>query len=346
MPRASSPRARAAASPLRNRISNTAPAYIEPMKALGVDEIAGDHWLLEIKYDGYRALSVCENGRVEMWSRNQKTLSDHYPEIIVALEKMKLSDAVLDGEVVALDPEGRPSFQLLQNRGDAANNAPLYYYVFDVVHFDGQSLIDEPIEKRKEILGKILKKAPSQIRLSPTFDEDPEVLLEQARTQGLEGIVGKRKGSVYEPGRRSGAWAKKRISHDQEFVIGGFTAPRRGRLHFGAILVGFYDQGRLLYCGKVGTGFDGKKLKSLRQQFAKIETTSCPFENLPMARKPRYGLGMTAAAMREVTWVKPMMVAQIKFSEWTREASLRQPVFLGLREDKPATEVVREKSSG
>ena len=316
------------------------------MKALGVDEIAGEQWWLEIKYDGYRALSVCVDGDVAMWSRNQKPLSDHYPEIVVALKKMKLRDTVLDGEVVALDPEGRPAFQLLQNRGDSGNAAPLFYYVFDIVHHDGVSLISEPIEKRKEILAKVLKKAPSAIRLSPTFDEEPDVLLEQARQQGLEGIVGKRKGSLYEPGRRSGAWSKKRISHDQEFVIGGFTPPGGGRLHFGALLVGYYEKGKLLYCGKVGTGFDAKKLKSLRQQFAKIETKQCPFENLPMARKPRYGLGMTASAMREVTWLKPVMVAQIKFSEWTREASLRQPVFLGLREDKNATDVVREKSSG
>ena len=329
----------------RNRKANTRGDYIEPMKALGVDEISGDQWWLEIKYDGYRALSVCVEGGVEMWSRNHKSLSDHYPEIVAALRKMKLRDAVLDGEVAALDEQGRPSFQLLQNR-DSANAAPLYYYVFDLVHLEGESLINEPIEKRKELLAKLLKKAPPQIRLSPTFDEDPEELLEQARKQGLEGIVGKRKGSLYEPGRRSGAWAKKRISHDQEFVIGGFTPPGGGRLHFGALLVGYYEGGKLVYCGKVGTGFDAKKLKSLRQQFAKIETNQCPFANLPMPRKPRYGLGMTASAMREVTWLKPVMVAQIKFSEWTREASLRQPVFLGLREDKSPTEVVREKSSG
>lgn len=331
-PRWAAPKTKAGSEPVH---------YVEPMKALGVAEISGDGWLLEIKYDGYRALGIKEGGRAELWSRNEKPLTESYPEIAQALAKLPCEDVIIDGEIVALDAEGRPTFQLLQGRDIGEERPPIYYYVFDLLHRDGRSLLQEPIEVRKAELERLMKAVPDPIRLSAVFEQTPDVLLEAVRKQGLEGIIGKRRGSFYEPGRRSGAWAKKRISVDQEFVIGGYTPPRGGRTHFGALLVGFYEGETLMYAGKVGTGFNSKLLASLHQRFKKLESPTCPFGNLP-TKRPRFGLGMTASAMREVTWLRPELVAQIRFSEWTRDAMLRQPVFLGLREDKRAREVVRE----
>lgn len=323
--------------------SYSAPHYIEPMKALAVEQISGPDWLLEVKYDGYRSLALLDGREVQLWSRNEKSLTDSYPEVVEALRRVKCKNALIDGEIVALDAEGRPAFQLLQGRETGEERPPIYYYVFDLLHLDGQSLVAEPIEVRKATLEKLLKKAPDVIRISPTFDLEPDVLLEEVRRQGLEGIVAKRRGSFYEPGRRSGTWAKKRLAMDQEFVIGGYTPPGGGRTHFGALLVGFYEGDQLMYAGKVGTGFTSKSLGELHARFRKIESDRCPFVNLP-TKKPRYGQGMTASAMREVTWLKPEMVCQVRFSEWTRDAMLRQPVFLGLRGDKRAREVVREST--
>ena len=158
----------------------------------------------------------------------------------------------------------------------------------------------------------------------------------------MEGIVVKQLGSVYQPGKRSGLWLKCKVIAEQEFVIGGFTQPQNSRQYFGAILVGYYQDGELLYAGKVGTGFDRALLESLHAKFTARALTRCPFSNLPIAKKPRFGNGMTAAEMRKVSWIKPDLVAQIKFAEWTHDGLLRQPVFLGLRKDKKAKEVVRE----
>jgi bifunctional non-homologous end joining protein LigD len=328
--------------------------YVEPMKALGVSELPGDDWLLEIKYDGFRALAILRDQEVELWSRNEKQFTSNYPEVVAALEKLACKQAVLDGEIVALDEQGRPRFQLLQGRG-TGRRPPIFYYVFDLLHLDGKSFLDEPIEARRAVLEKLLKRAPGVIKLSPVFDVSADELLEQARQQGLEGIIGKRKGSRYEPGKRSGAWVKKRIATEQEFVVGGFTEPQGARTHFGALLVGYYEGEDLIYAGKVGTGFNSKSLQALHAQFKKRARADCPFVNVAGRARagatnskkgsaaPRYLL--TAADQRGVTWLEPELVAQIKFSEWTRDGLLRQPVFLGLREDKRAREVVRETPS-
>ncbi len=318
--------------------------YIEPMKALGVDEISGDDWLLEIKYDGYRALAVRRGKVVELWSRNEKPLAANYSKIAQAVGKLRCKEAILDGEIVALDEAGRPKFQLLQGSESETTCPPLFYYLFDLLQLNGRSFLQEPIEVRREALQKLLKSAPEALRLSPTFDEKPGVLLEAVRQQGLEGIVGKRRGSLYEPGRRSGVWVKKRLALDQEFVIGGYTPPKGGRTHLGALLVGFYEGDQLMYAGKVGTGFNARLLAALHQRFSSLKRSSTSFSNLP-TKRPRFGQGMTASAMREVTWLEPELVCQVRFSEWTRDAMLRQPVFLGLREDKRAREVVRESTS-
>jgi bifunctional non-homologous end joining protein LigD len=208
------------------------------MKALGVSEVGGDDWLLEIKYDGFRALGIVQGKTAELWSRNEKPLTSTFPEVAAALAKLKCDDAIVDGEVVALDEAGRPRFQLLQGLDMGKSRPPIHYFIFDLVHLNGESLLNLPIEERRSRLERLMKGVPDVLRLSPVFDVAPAELLERAREQGLEGIIGKKRGSLYEPGRRSGAWVKRRISFDQEFVIGGYTPPQGGRTHFGALVVG------------------------------------------------------------------------------------------------------------
>lgn len=316
--------------------------FIPPMKALSVEQVPEGPWRLEIKFDGYRAIAVINRGEVELWSRNHNRLDEHYPEIVAALKGLPCANAVIDGEIVALDEKGHSRFQLLQNRAGAAA-IPIVYYAFDLLHHDGRSLLAAPIEERQIALEVLIGQRAGPVRFSPVFDVPPAKLLGEVRRKGLEGIIAKTPGSPYEPERRSGTWLKCKVHGEQEFVIGGFTPPRNRREHFGAILVGYYDGGDLHYAGKVGSGFDRGQLASLHREFLQRRTTACPFVDLPQARQPRYGAGMTKAAMREVTWIKPQLVAQIQFTEWTNEASLRHPVFLGLRTDKKPKEVVREQ---
>ena len=319
------------------------PGFIEPMKAQAVSAIPPGEWRLEIKYDGFRALAVIDRGEVTLWSRNRKAWIDRFGELRQAIARLKCTDAILDGEIVALDERGRPSFQRLQNEGRAGGGpVNLRYYLFDLLRLDGESLLERPIEQRQEILADLLHQPPPGLLLSPVFHDKPERLLAEVRKRGLEGIIAKAVGSRYEPGRRSGAWLKCRIAHDQEFVIGGYTPPQGARPLFGALLVGYYQDGHLIYAGKVGTGFDGKLLRRLHARFQAYRQDQCPFSNLPSTRRSRFGQTMTAAAMRAVTWLRPELVAQIKFAEWTDEGALRQPVFLGLREDKAAKDVARE----
>jgi len=326
----------------KRKSSHVAAAFVAPMKALGVAQAPPGIWHCEVKYDGYRAVAVINRGHAELWSRNRKVMSPDYPEIVAGLQKLRCRAAVLDGEIVALDEKGRSRFQLLQNRGRAAKRPTLVYYLFDLLARDGKSLLQLPWEERRVKLGTLCRGAPPPLQLSPVFDVEPHELLLAARRQGLEGIIAKHPKSAYEADRRSGAWVKCKVIAEQEFVIGGFTLPRRSRQHFGAILVGYYRRGKLLYAGKVGTGFDRAYLASLHAQFRRRQTKACPFANLPMNGRPRFGQGMTASVMRSVGWLTPDLVAQIKFSEWTREGLLRQPVFLGLRTDKTAKGVRRE----
>jgi bifunctional non-homologous end joining protein LigD len=326
-------------------IKSPAPArFIPPMKAVSVDAVPPGKWRLEIKLDGYRAIAVINEGEIELWSRNHKPLTEHYPEVVEALKKIPCTNAVIDGEIVALDEQGRSRFQLMQRRDADEGRPPIVYYVFDLLHHDGRALLREPIEERQIALEMLAgrDKQSKVVRFSPVFETDPAELLAAVRKQGLEGIIAKQPGSIYEPDRRSGAWLKAKVFGEQEFVIGGYTPPQHSRQYFGAIVVGYYEGKKLMYAGKVGSGFDRALLAALYKEFQKRRVGECPFANLPQPRKPRYGLGMTAAAMREVTWVKPQLVAQIRFAEWTSEGSLRQPVFLGLRHDKPAADVVRE----
>lgn len=321
------------------------PKFVEPMKAkLAATAPKGD-WIYEIKFDGFRALALKGGSQVRLLSRNEKDLGGKFPEVMEAVLQLPAQDAIIDGEIVALDEKGRSSFQLLQARELGQERPPLFFYAFDLLQLDGKNLMKLPLEERKEALSRLLGKGGGDIRFSAALDSNVERLLEQARSIGLEGLIGKKAGSVYESGQRSGTWIKLKLHQEQEFVIGGYTDPEGSRPHFGSLLVGVYQRGKLQFAGKVGTGFNHKLLSSLHKAFKKIASDTCPFANLPEKRAGRWGQGVTPAEMKRCHWVKPVMVCQVKFSEWTRDDRLRQPVFLGLREDKDAEEVVREKAS-
>lgn len=319
------------------------PRFVEPMKALLTGELPkGRQWVYEIKFDGFRALAVKSKGKVSLVSRNGKDMTRRYPEVAQALEQFPSDSAVLDGEVVAVDAQGRSSFQLLQSYLAPGNSKPpLLYYVFDILNLDGRSLVGLPLTERKEILERLLHGLPDTVRFSAAIEAESSRLLNEMKRRGLEGVIAKRKDSRYEPGRRSGAWAKFKWSNEQEFVIGGFTPPKGNRRYFGAILAGYYEREKLLFASKVGAGFSTTQLRSLHGRFQKLRRSDCPFANLP----ERIPGGLTAAAMRKCTWLKPELVCQVRFTEWTRDNHLRHPLFLGLREDKTAREVVKEEVS-
>jgi bifunctional non-homologous end joining protein LigD len=321
------------------------PEFVEPMKAKLVATPPEGEWLYEIKFDGFRALALRGGNQARLLSRNEKDFGGKFPGIMQSLLTLPVQDAIIDGEIVALDPEGRSSFQLLQAFELGQVRPPLFYYAFDLLQLDGKSLLKEPLTERKAQLARLLKKHKGLIRFSDALGDDATQLLDQARRIGLEGLIGKRPDSAYEPGRRSGAWLKLKLQQEQEFVIGGYTDPDGARKHFGALLVGVYRQGALEFVGKVGTGFNAALLRSLHAAFKKIARDQCPFANLPEKRQGRWGQGVTRAEMKRCHWIAPTMVCQVKYAEWTRDDRLRQPVFLGLREDKDAREVVREKAS-
>jgi bifunctional non-homologous end joining protein LigD len=219
---------------------------------------------------------------------------------------------------------------------------PIVFYAFDLLQLNGKDLRLLPIEERKAKLEELLKNPPGVIRYSASFTKDIPELLDRAGKLGLEGLIGKRAGSRYEAGKRTGAWIKVKLHLEQEFIIGGYTEPEGSRKYFGALLVGFYDGKNFKFAGRVGTGFSEKLLGTLFSELNKIGTDKSPFYNLPAAGRNRWDQGLTAAEMKRCHWIRPVMVCQVKFTEWTRDDRLRQPVFLGIREDKRPEEVVRE----
>jgi len=313
-------------------------SFIEPMKALPVEKLPEGDWLYEIKHDGYRALAFKDGKDVRLVSRNRKAFD--YPQLLDALKLLPAKRVILDGEIAALDEKGRSSFQLLQ-MFKSSGNVPLLYYVFDLLFLEGKDLREEPLTTRRRFLANLLKKPPEHIWLSDELRGIKDELLRVAQEFGLEGLVAKRKSSLYESGRRSGAWVKFKITKSQEFVIGGYTLPEGNRKYFGSLLVGYQSPEGLMFAGRVGTGFSEKLLASIDAQLKKIRRATCPFINLPEKSKGRWGLGITPAVMKRCEWVKAALVAQVKFTEWTLDNQLRQPVFLGLRTDKEAKDVVR-----
>jgi bifunctional non-homologous end joining protein LigD len=317
--------------------------FIEPMKAKLVESppATGD-WLYELKFDGIRLIAVKADKKVSLLSRNQNELSARFPEIVEAIKNLPEGECVIDGEVVALDEKGRSSFQLLQAREMEGRKSPVYFYAFDLLQLDGKNLVGLPLEARKNALEKLCADAGDPIRYSGAIGGDAKRLLDEVKHRGLEGIIGKQRNSVYEPGRRTGAWIKLKCVNEQEFVIGGYTPPQGARKHFGAILVGYYENKKLVFAGKVGTGFTTKSLAILYKKFRTEERADCPFVDLPSKQNGQWVQAITPSMMRKMHWVNPVFVCEIKFAEWTRDGKLRAPVFLGLREDKKAGDIVRE----
>jgi len=314
------------------------PDAIEPMTAaLAERPPLGDDWLLEVKWDGVRAIAFIDNEELRLVSRNGIRSERQYPELAIVPHRIAARQAVLDGEIAALDEKGVARFHLIQPRiGNAdesavarmAHAAPVVYFVFDLLYLDGYDLRGVALADRRALLEKIATPG-GVLRISEAFPADAgEALLEAARENGLEGIMAKRAASVYES-RRSNDWLKIKLVHEQEFVIGGFTAPQGARSHFGALVLGVQEKGALQWVGNAGAGFDQRTLDDLAARLKPLETPVCPFSPRPSPDK-----GMS--------WVKPELVCQVKFANWTPDRRLRAPVYLGLRQDKPAGAVLRE----
>lgn len=308
--------------------------FIEPMLAAPVAELPDDpsEWLYEVKLDGYRCLAVKDEKEVRLFSRNRSVLNSRFPRIARALQALPPGTAI-DGEIVALDHQGRPSFSLLQ-RSDTPEDR-IYFYAFDLLAYRGKSLIRMPLEDRRKQLAVTIARLPAAIRASEDFTEPPDRIVAAARELGLEGIIAKRRRSRYEPGKRTGEWLKYKINRSEEFVVGGYT---RGR-PFDALIVGQFDQGKLLFAAKVRNGFVSRTRMEVAGKLRGLITERCPFANLPEKRRTPWAL--TESEMKKCVWVEPRLVAQIEFTEWTPDRHLRQAKFVGLRDDKDARDVTR-----
>jgi bifunctional non-homologous end joining protein LigD len=304
-----------------------------PMKAVLYDRPFSDpNWVFERKLDGERCGAVRRSGQVRLLSRTGQALNSTYPELVDALA-LDHSDVLLDGEIVAFD-RGRTSFERLQQRigihdPERARRSPVavYYYLFDVLELEGQDLRPLPLLERKARLRSAVEFRGS-LRHTPYLRGEGEKAFRLACQRGWEGVIAKRIDSCY-VATRSRDWLKLKCAHGQELVIGGWTAPKGSRKHLGALLVGYFDHGKLRYAGKVGTGFDQRALERLRNELEPRERDTSPFE--------------AGGPPRTARWAEPELVAEIAFAEWTRDGKLRQPRYQGLRDDKPAREVVREE---
>jgi bifunctional non-homologous end joining protein LigD len=308
----------------------------------------GDEWLFEVKFDGYRSIAFIEDGELRLVSRNQNEMTSDFPELAELPTKINGRKVIVDGEICALDEEGRPSFSLMQQRtgfeagkirkrkapDGSAGGLRIAYYVFDLLYLDGYDLTRVDLEKRKELLSGIIT-GNGLVRYSDHHLEEGIGLYEAAKKQGLEGIVAKRRNSCYEQ-KRSREWLKMKITRRQECVIGGYTDPRGSREHFGSIILGLYDEhGRLLHVGQAGSGFTESTHEEMWRRLQKLKTDKNPFAN-------------KVESTRGTHWVKPELVAEIKFSEWTHETNgggvkMRAPVYQGLRTDKSPRECVFER---
>jgi len=321
------------------QLAEARPGFIEPMQCKLEERLPeGDEWEYEAKLDGYRALIVKKAGRVSLMSRRNNPLSGEFPEIVAGFQSLP-NDTVIDGEIVALDREGSPSFNQLQNRRLHRSN--IRYYAFDILVLRGKQLMSLPLSRRRELLNATLAGASPPVYLSAALKAAPADLLAAARQHNLEGIIAKRLNSQYEPGKRTGAWVKVKINLDQELVIGGYLPA--AKRHFDALLVGYYSHSKLIFAGKIRNGFKAPGCKeSVFAKFAGLDTAKCPFDNLPEPPDARRGMALTREAMKLCCWLKPKLVAQVGIREWTADGHLRHSTFLGMRDDKDARDVIRE----
>lgn len=312
-------------------------AIVPMMAALTNEPPRGPDWLFEVKWDGVRAVAFVDREEVHLQSRTGQRCERQYPELAVIPHQIAAARAVLDGEIAVLDSKGVSRFHLIQPRianadpnavAHLARSTPVVYFVFDLLYLDGYDLRNVVLSKRRELLEEIVVPG-AVLRVSAAFPGAGEQMLDAAREHGLEGVLAKHATSCYES-KRSREWLKIKIVNEQEFVIGGFTEPQGERQHFGALVLGVYDGSKLNWVGNVGTGFDQKMLASLYQRLEPLITKTCPF-----AERPKPDRGMT--------WVKPDLVCEVKYQQWTEDNRLRAPVFLGLRNDVNAHEVIHEE---
>jgi bifunctional non-homologous end joining protein LigD len=328
------------------------PVFIEPMTAKVVDALPeGDRWIYEVKFDGYRALLLKDGGQVRLRSRKENDLTATYPAVAAAGMRLNAETAVLDGEIVALDATGRPSFdgeivaldatgrpsfQALQHRSAHPGYA-IVFYAFDLLHLNGENLTGLALTERTTRLRDVV--AGSGVLLSEPLQGTAAQVIQAVSQLGLEGIVAKRTDSRYDAGQRGGAWVKLKLDKQQEFVVGGY---RPGTHGVDALLVGYHDVGGLRFAGKVRAGFTPHLRRDVFELVKPLHATACPFVDLPNSKASHWGGGVTNEQMAEMQWTRPRLVAQIRFVEWTSDGHLRHAAFLGIRTDKTAKDVRRE----
>jgi DNA ligase D-like protein (predicted ligase) len=310
--------------------------FISPMAAALVDQLpVGEEWLYEAKFDGYRAIAVKEGKTVRIFSRKGNDLTSDYPHVKTAVLGLKAERATIDGEIVAFDEHGRPSFQQLQHR--TAKGTAIRFFAFDLLHLNGKDVSGEPLSRRKHRLEQLVRN--SGVEFSQELPGTAAQVVHAVAEVGLEGVVAKRRDSRYEPGKRSGAWQKFKLQHRQEFVIGGYKPENE---NFQSLVVGYYEAGALRFAGRVRAGFAAAQRAAVFARIKPLATGKCPFADLPTGKTSHWGEGVTEEDMKVLKWVRPNLVADVAFTEWTRDGHLRHSSFIGLRDDKDPRDVVRE----
>jgi bifunctional non-homologous end joining protein LigD len=324
--------------PVNSRRRTAAPRFVKPMKATAVSELPeGNGWIYEVKWDGYRALALKHGNDVRLLSLKEKNLTNDFPAVREAVRGINPDSAVIDGEVVAVDSKGCPSFQALQNRASSGRKWQIVYYAFDLLSLEGEDMTKKPLRERKEKLRTVLR--GSDVRYNAELSGSIAAIVATVQSAGLEGIVAKQRDSLYGAGTRATSWLKFKIDKSQEFVIGGYK-PDVGS--FQSLLIGHYDRKKLVFSGKVRQGFNPTSRRQLIETMRPLLTAECPFDNLPSSRKSHFGEGITAEEMKQLCWLKPRLVAQVGFTEWTDYDLLRHATFHGLRDDKEPSAIVRE----
>lgn len=312
--------------------------FVKPMLAKPVDRLpSGADWLYELKLDGYRALVMKNRGDVTLFSRRGNNLNGRFPTIAAAFSFLA-NDVIVDGELVVLDEQGRPSFSALQNSRFTPD--ALYFYAFDLLAYKGKDLRKLPLEERRSLLeGSALIGMRDPVRLSAVFNTSASRLIAAAKKSGLEGVIAKRASSRYESGDRSGSWVKYKTNKGQELVIGGYKPGPNG---FDYVLVGYYEGKDLIFIAKIRNGFTPALRREVARNFPRLRTSECPFANLPEPASARRGEAITKEVMPKIRWLRPKLVAQIEFTEWTTGNHLRHSRFVALRDDKKASAVIKE----
>jgi len=328
----------AAPKPSKRAAHSAAPAFIKPMKATAITELpTGAEWIYEVKWDGYRVMAIKRGPDVQLLSLKGKNLTRDFPEVAEAVRGISAESALIDGEVVAIDKKGCPSFQALQNRSSSGREWQIVYYAFDLLNLDGKDSTGKPLHERKEALRELL--SGTAVRYNAELSGSPAAIVRTIKSAGLEGVIAKKRNSAYRGGTRVTSWLKFKVDKSQELVIGGYK-PDAGS--FQSVLVGYYEGKKLIFAGKVRQGFNPAVRVHLLRAMQPLLTDKCPFTNLPTSRKSHFGEGITTEEMDLLCWLKPKLVGQISFTEWTSYGVLRHATFRGLRDDKEPRAIMRE----